>query len=86
MIAFEFSRVDKNVPANEFDQGDITFTIGEIKVSSAKEINRFSMIYLSITLLVDGLVGIKRRFEFIAVDSSFCIGFNKSKKYRNNAF
>lgn len=79
MITFEFTRANKDMPASEFDQGDITLKTDNIKISSSADPRLKSMIYLSITLLIDGLVKIQKKFEYIAVDSSFCIVFTRKR-------
>jgi len=67
------------MPASEFDQGDITLKAGNIEISSSADPGLTSMIYLSITSLIDGLVKIQKKFEYIAVDSSFRIVFTRKR-------
>ncbi|MCU7238521.1 hypothetical protein [Pseudomonas peradeniyensis] len=78
MITFSINRYNPNEPAEDLDQGEIVLCNGKTKLSTGS-----TMLYLSITLLIDGVVSLgktKRKYEFIPIDRSFSISLLKHKK------
>lgn len=80
MIAFEFTRIDESLFANEFDQGDISLISENLCITSKLNSKHSNMIYLSIISLIDGLTRNNKYFEFIATDSSFRIKFKQQRE------
>lgn len=80
MIAFEFTRIDESLFANEFDQGDISLISENLCITSKLNSKHSNMIYLSIISLTDGLTRNNKYFEFVAADSSFRIKFKQQRE------
>ncbi len=80
MIAFEFTRINESLFANEFDQGDISLISENLCITSKLNSKHSNMIYFSIISLIDGLTRNNKYFEFIAADSSFRTKFKQQRE------
>lgn len=83
MIVFNLYRHDHNEQASDFDLGDIEFVFCDVPVSTHGNPRLSSMIYVSISDLIDGLLRLSeggKRFEFVGADSSFVVHFERTKQ------